>query len=241
MFTIALIGPDGAGKTTICRRIEQTYDQPVKYLYMGVSTGSSNRMLPTTRLAAAIKHRRGEDQVRIGPPIPGQARPQPGSRSKRLMRAGRSMLRLANRLVEEMYRQGLTWLYERRGNIVLCDRHFFFDYYSYDISPGHPERPLSRRIHGWFLQHIYPKPSLVIYLDAPASLLFARKREGTVEDLEWQRQEYLQMGKLVPHFEVVKADQPIEMVVREVESLMDRFAQSRRKIGRKGPQVQHDL
>jgi hypothetical protein len=34
------------------------------------------------------------------------------------------------------------------------------------------------------LEHFYPKPNLVIYLDAPAEMLFARKKEGTIELLE---------------------------------------------------------
>jgi ABC-type branched-subunit amino acid transport system ATPase component len=54
MFTVALIGPDGAGKTTIGRRIEHTLPLPVKYVYMGVNLDSSNHMLPTTRLLKSI-------------------------------------------------------------------------------------------------------------------------------------------------------------------------------------------
>ena len=59
MFTVALIGPDGAGKTTIGKRIEHTLPLPVKYVYMGVNLDSSNHMLPTTRLIKALKRMRG--------------------------------------------------------------------------------------------------------------------------------------------------------------------------------------
>jgi cytidylate kinase len=55
MFTVALIGPDGAGKTTISRRLEHELPLPVKYVYMGINTVASNHMLPTTRLACAMK------------------------------------------------------------------------------------------------------------------------------------------------------------------------------------------
>ncbi|MGH3091699.1 MAG: hypothetical protein ACRDOG_05135, partial [Gaiellaceae bacterium] len=54
-FTVALIGPDGAGKTTVARRLEGSLEGPVKYLYMGVNPDASNHLLPTTRLAHALK------------------------------------------------------------------------------------------------------------------------------------------------------------------------------------------
>src|SRR5206468_11488099 len=57
-FTVALIGPDGAGKTTVSRRIEQSLPVPVKYIYMGVNTDASNVMLPTTRAIHALKDRK---------------------------------------------------------------------------------------------------------------------------------------------------------------------------------------
>lgn len=223
MFTVALIGLDGAGKTTVCRRIEQAYPGPIKYLYMGVNTGSSNRMLLTTRLAAALKNGRGKDQAWQGPPTPGQARSTPKGLLNHLKAGTRATLRLANRLIEEMYRQIITWSYLWRGNIVLYDRHFFFDYYTYDIAPNYPDRPLSRRLHGLFLQHIYPKPNLVIFLDAPAEVVFARKGEGTIEDLNRRRQEYLHMGSQVKHFFVVDATQPVDQVMEEVMRLIYQF------------------
>src|SRR5437667_23836 len=52
-FTVALIGPDGAGKTTIGRRLEKSLPLPVRYLYMGVNAEASNALLPTTRVLRA--------------------------------------------------------------------------------------------------------------------------------------------------------------------------------------------
>ena len=99
----------------------------------------------------------------------------------------RSGLSLANRMCEEWFRQGLAWYYQFRGQIVLFDRHYFSDYYAYDIAAGNGGRPLGRRIHGFMLKYLYPKPNLIIYLDAPAELLFARKGEGTLKALEHRR------------------------------------------------------
>ena len=59
MTTVALIGADGAGKTTVARRLPDLLPVPVRYLYMGVSTDSSNVMLPTTRVTRRIKRATG--------------------------------------------------------------------------------------------------------------------------------------------------------------------------------------
>lgn len=223
MVSVALIGPDGAGKTTIGRRLEHALPLPVKYVYMGINRDSSNYMLPTTRLIHAIKRARGAKPDTAGPPDSRRAKPRPKGALKRAAAGLKSSLRLANRIGEEWFRQGLAWYYQRRGNIVLFDRHFFSDYYAYDIASGNRERPLSSRIHGFMLEHIYPKPDLVIYLDAPAEVLFARKGEGTIEALEQRRREYLQMRDLVRNFAVVDATRSEDEVAREVTALICDF------------------
>lgn len=216
MFTVAIIGPDGAGKTTISRQLEHALPAPVKYLYMGVNLDSSNRMLPTTRLFRAVKRMCGAKPDTAGPRDPEAIRPAPAGMLRRLAAAVKSGLSLVNRVVEEWYRQCLAWHYQRRGYIVLFDRHYFIDYYAHDIAENNGKRPLGRRIHGFLLEHLYPKPQLVIYLDAPGEVLFARKGEGSIPLLERRRQDYLAMRGIFRHFVVVDASRPQDAVVREV-------------------------
>ena len=227
MFSVALIGPDGAGKTTIGRRIEHTLPLPVKYVYMGVNPESSNIMLPTTRLAHMLKRRMGAKPDVAGPRDPTQRKPKPKGMPRRVLAATRSSIRLLNRLGEEWFRQLVAWRLERRGYIVLFDRHFFSDYYTYDIASNGADKRLSSRIHGWILEHVYPKPDLVIYLDAPAEVLFARKGEGGVELLERRRQDYLKLGNLVEHFAVVDASLPEDDVARAVTETIESFHQAK--------------
>ena len=223
MFTVALIGPDGAGKTTISRRLEGMLPRPVKYLYMGVNLDSSNMMLPTSQALRAIKRAMGVPPDVAGPPDSRRVKPPPKNVFKRILVGVKSILRLINQLSEEWFRQGLAWYYQRRGDIVLFDRHYFSDYYAYDIANRRGGLPLARRIHGFVLQHIYPRPDLVIYLDAPAEVLYERKGEGTLVALERRRIEYLQMRDLVKHFVVVDASQPLDEVVRAVTEVIGNF------------------
>lgn len=218
-FSVALVGPDGAGKTTIARAVERLLPMPVSYLYMGVNPAAGNRLLPTTRVLDSIRGR-------LGRPEKDRARwhEYPPARSGALTTA-RSLVRLANRLAEEWYRQLVAWSYLARGRVVLFDRHFYADYYATDIKAR--RRTFAKRLHGLVLEHVYPKPDLLVYLDAPAHILHERKREGTVESLERKRQEYLEVGRRSANFIVIDADRSLEEVVPMVAAAIIEFAARR--------------
>lgn len=211
MFTVALIGPDGAGKTTISRSLESALPFPVKSIYMGVNLETSGLMLPTTRLVLAIRRARGTKPDMIGTVDP--RKPDARPHGVRKLKAG---LRLLNWVAEEWFRQVVTWSYVRRGNVVVFDRHFFPDYYAYDIVDADVRRPFVNRVHGFLLRRVYPKPDLVVCLDAPGEVLFARKQEASPEWLEQRRREYLDIRNVLPEFAVVDAAQPLDDVVRDV-------------------------
>ena len=226
MFTVALIGPDGAGKTTVARKIEHALGVPAKYIYMGVNWDASDQLLPTTRAIQAIRRARRSARPSGGPPPPLPAASPRRPLPRRALRSIWIALALGNRLAEEWYRQLRTWAYVRRGVVVVFDRHFFSDYHAHDIA-GDGVRSFDRRVHGFFLARVYPKPSLVIYLDAPPELLLARKGEGTLESLERRRRDYLALAAETPHFVTVDASRPLDEVVSDVARAIESFAASR--------------
>jgi thymidylate kinase len=219
VFTVALIGPDGAGKSTVGRELERRLPIPTKYIYMGVNLESSNLVLPTTRLILEIKRMRGGRPDMAGPPDPTRSRPQIRSRWKRVFREMKSLLRMGNLIAEEWYRQIVVWRYLKRGYVVLCDRHFFPEYYEHDIANNEPGRSLARRLHGFVLRR-FPRPDVVICLDAPAEVLQARKGEGTLESLEARRRQYLAMEGVVDHFTRVDVRQSQAEVVDETAGII---------------------
>lgn len=227
MISIALIGPDGAGKTTVSKKLPAILPIPVKYVYMGVNPEASNIMLPTTRLLVWLKQFRGGNRPVAQQPKPVAGKHRPKSLPKRILGQLKSNIRIANRIGDELFRQGLAWYYQRRGYLVLFDRHFIADHYVDRDLHRQQTQTLSSRFRTFLLERVYPQPDLVIYLDAPADVLFARKGEGTLESLERRRAEYLGLGTRTKNFVVVDTVQQEDAVAHEVSSVIMEFYRSK--------------
>jgi thymidylate kinase len=115
-----------------------------------------------------------------------------------------------------------VWAYRLRGYTVLCDRHFLFEYCPDVGSDREADQLLSVRIHAWLLRRLFPKPDLVIFLDAPAETLYARKPEWPVEHLERQRAGIIEQGRACRNFVTIEASQPLESVLSQVRQCIGR-------------------
>ncbi len=219
--TIALVGADGAGKTTLAKKLLEVSPRPMKYLYMGISIESSNFALPTSRLIWHLKRRAyeksaGHSEVTFSDStLTHQIENRQVKRGKIAATA-----RLLSRLAEECFRQTISWVYQLRGYIVLYDRHFLFEYASQSVNTQIPRRRLSDRVHLWFLHHVYPQPDLTILLDAPPEVLRSRKNGCTLEHLEREREAYIQQGKKMSNCVLIDATQPLENILADVSQLI---------------------
>jgi thymidylate kinase len=216
-LSVALVGPDGAGKSTISKRLRQAaLPAPVKTIYMGVNLEASTLMLPSTRLLLAAKRARGGRPDLVASSLRDVDEMPPPSGQGTL----KATARMAVWMTEEWLRQLVALGHGLRGRIVIFDRHFFLDYYHADVETP-ARRGSAQRLHGWMLRRLYPKPDLVILLDAPAEVLHARKPEATVAWLERRRQQYLELGAVVPEFVVVDVDRPLDAAVAEVVAVIE--------------------
>lgn len=212
MATVAIIGADGAGKTTIAQKLEASYPKTVRYLYMGANIESSKHRLPTSRLILYLKRRKYKKIAkRKGIKDPSfLSTHHEAHRSVKYGRFG-SILQTTNRLLENAYRHLISWRYQVAGFITVYDRHLLFD-----ARMNADRRRIADRLYLWAIAHLFPEPDLVIFLDAPPEVLLARKGEGKLSYLQAWRESYLASGEGSPNFVVVDATLPLEQVFEQV-------------------------
>jgi D-aspartate ligase len=223
LITIAVVGADGAGKTTVAQRAVDESAVPAAYLYMGFNPESHRFALPTSHLALWLKKRvlRKRFERNAG----DTERDEEFSDWGHVSISDNpiiQVLRLLNRLFESTVRIVIAFLIAAKGRVVVADRHFFIDF-GLDRLLGRAERSLSTRVFSWVVVTFFPRPDLVIYLDAPAETLYARKSEATPTYLENRQSKYRAASSLLPAFEVVDASRPLSDVVADVVRLIEDF------------------
>lgn len=173
-LTVALLAPDGAGKSTLGYALERSFYFPVRVITMGLYRA-----------------------------------PRPGT-IRRVRGIG---------FTGQLLNQWKGWLrgsyHRRRGRLVLFDR------YPYDaLLPTRFRYDRLGQARRWLLAHACPAPELVMLLDAPGEVLYARKGEKTLELLERQRKAYRALLPVLPRAVVVDASRDAEEVRREVTRLI---------------------
>jgi thymidylate kinase len=172
---VALLGPDGVGKSTLVARLAAAHPAPVRTIYMGMWQGADRP--GRTRLDAVLAI---------------------------LVRPLRVWGRVARAAV-----------HVARGHLVLFDR------YTYDaLLPVTGSLRWLKRPYFWVLAHLAPRPDLVLVLDLPGEVAFARKGEFSPAGLEAVRQGFLALAPRIGA-QVVDASAPPEQVCAEVLRRID--------------------
>lgn len=225
MASIAIIGQDGAGKTTISNMVMDRLPIKLKYIYMGKNIQSGNIMLPTSWLVhyyKIYKYKKSHDGLDFDKAKKYSMHELDKNRNVDKRGKIAATLRLINRVSEEWFRLIISGFYQLLGFVVLYDRHFIFDYAS-DPNENQTNHRLTTRIHNWVLKNLYEKPGLVIFLNAPAEILFKRKGEATLEYLNAKNQLFIKVGRRLPNFKIVDASQPVEKVFDTVKTYINEY------------------
>lgn len=221
MLTVALVGADGAGKTTVARRLPAQLRVPARYVYLGANPAAATHALPTTRLVHRVRTWRGTAAAGGPPPLDGAPdRRREGPVARRALRSGRAGLRTTHQLVEGAYQWAVIAWHRARGRVVVVDRWYGADHHAHDLAGDRSLAP-SRRVRAAFLRRAFPPPDLVLVLDAPAEVLHARKGEGTLAELDRRRSEYLDYLATVAAGRRIDATRPLDEVVADVVAAVE--------------------
>jgi thymidylate kinase len=72
----------------------------------------------------------------------------------------------------------------------------------------------------WSIWQIVPKPDLIIFLDAPASVIWERKRETTLEETARQCEAYRAMAAKLSNARIVDTNQDVNKTIEQVAELI---------------------
>ncbi|MEO8285767.1 MAG: hypothetical protein ABI670_04980 [Chloroflexota bacterium] len=222
-MSVAIIGPDGAGKSTLVQRLHQAGTLPTAIVYMGGNAATANYTLPTTRwftnrwLAkngglpgkpGAISVSRESKQV---------------SPLKRVASGAISVVRLGHELLEYTYRFIVAYSARRRGAVVLYDRYIYDPLI--DAMADNPSRWY------WFraelFRRIFPRPDILIVLEAPGTLLFERKGEHDPGRLDRVRAACREIAQSFDSVTYIDATQPPDDVAEKALAFINKNRSSR--------------
>jgi thymidylate kinase len=222
MATIALIGADGSGKTTVAKKILANPPVKMKYIYMGLNIESSNYALPTSRLMHFLKVYRYKKRNNIKGKIKNLSIHTINENRKEDTRGiVGATFRTLNRISEHLYRQLIASYFQLIGYTILFDRHYLFDG-AIDKANNKNYR-MSSRIYSWLLYNVLPKPDCTLFLHAPPNVLHQRKIETTLEYLEGKNKSLEYIGSNVKNFIKIDATQPLDKVLSEVIQAINNF------------------
>lgn len=227
-FTVAIVGPDGVGKSTLGKTMAK--NPGVSYRYFG----NQGTLLPTTKLIHKIW------KSKQGKPVSSPVTKKDGGERKRSKPKRRSW---KNRLKDVSTRPLLQWHHAaemgaRYLSEVTDSKHdvVIFDRYVYDMCIDHLQdisEPSWRRALTKLYLDYFPTPDLLVMLVADPDLIYQRKQEKTPAQLRAYMDAYRElvcldkMNERTLAVEELQTDQSQAATAKELWHTIERVRLSR--------------
>lgn len=173
---VALLGPDGAGKTTIADRVaEALYQRPFKRCC---------RFEYNFRLLPELKHFKNGASRLLGREVVRPSAPEPGTRGAGMNAdhpPWRAMLYITYYALDLLAGRFVLRRLRAQGSLILFARYF----HDYHYQRGYGRAPR------WYLRllgRIVPAPDLVLYLHRSAEEIYAGKPELDLDEIKRQQE-----------------------------------------------------
>jgi len=206
---VALLGPDGSGKTTLAEYIVKQQLFNAKYVYMG----RDQFLIPTRKILKSV--------LRLIQGRPGSKPVSPSASSDETLipvtgesRHALDVVRLLHDMAD-FYLRYLVFNHfpYRYGKLIVNDR------YVYDLMIGNEQvqkHPFFRK----YILRLFPKPDMVFILSVPANDMFVRKGEHTPGFLQAQKVQYGKLQTTLKNCHIIQTDVAIETSVNRVIALI---------------------
>jgi|GEM_PF-2584040 len=206
---VALLGPDGSGKTTLANEIAKKKAFNSKYVYMG----NNNHILPTRRVLKLIFGNRNSKNNK----------PKSGMRNSNqdatipVKGKGReviAVLRFVHDLIDYYLRYYIyNYLNSKKGWLVINDRYIYDMLLSRDIVYN---LPIVKKI----ILRFYPAPDFAFILKAPAEIMLIRKGEHTINILNAMEEKYRTFSEYLQNCFYIPTNNSIDESVNQISLII---------------------
>ncbi|MBR3133123.1 MAG: hypothetical protein IKG42_03515 [Clostridia bacterium] len=194
-ISIAFLAPDGAGKSTIIEKIQN----PVSGSFYGIKNYYFRPHI--FKNLGAYKP--------INPTIEEKTNPDPhGKKANGFIK---SFVRFMFYNIDFFFGNLIKIIPEKISkNLIIFDR-YYYDYYV-DMKRFQYNMP-SRIPH--FFSWLISKPNIVFVLDAPAEVIYNRKKELDISEIERAREEYRKIA-IKNNFRIIDVNRDIQTITDDV-------------------------
>lgn len=209
-FFMTLLGPDGAGKTTITKLLVES--EAIKNIFSKQKHFYRRFDVPWKKLVTSIK---SSGLPRLEPEIRNDRSVVP----MKPLKAGVYAIYLAiEYLTGHLF---LRW-WKSNGGLVVFDR-YFYDYLVFEDFALCPWWLL------FFLAKIVPRPDAVIYLQNEATTIYARKPERSVPEIERQAKICERLVAGLPNGFTINSSKVPEKIVDDIKHIIIRNLRKRNR------------